>query len=88
MKTVNNILNSYIFFYNNNLLFLDNRISITDEILIIFNNCLKFFIVNWIYNHLIYSYTITKMLYYLWIFILKNKIFNAIINHEYSVHNM
>lgn len=63
MKTINNILNSYIFFYNNNLLFLDNRIS--NEILITFNNCLKFFIVNLIYNHLIYSYTITKMLYYL-----------------------
>lgn len=69
MKTVNNILNFYIFFYNNNLLFLDNRISIIDKILIIFNNCLNFIkliIINLIYNYLIYSYTTTKMLYYLY----------------------
>lgn len=96
MKTVNNILNFYIFFYNNNLLFLDNRISIIDKILIIFNNCLNFIkliIINLIYNYLIYSYTTTKMLYYLYINInniniLKNKIFNTIINHKYFVHNM
>lgn len=69
MKTVNNILNFYIFFYNNNLLFLDNRISIIDKILIIFNNYLNFIkliIINLIYNYLIYSYTTTKMLYYLY----------------------
>lgn len=90
MKTVNNILNFYPFFYNNSLLFLNNRISIIDKILIIFNNCLRFLIVNLIYNYLTYNCTICNknVMLFVNIFFLKNKIFNATINREYSVHKM
>lgn len=71
-------------------MFLNNRISIIDKILIIFNNCLRFLIVNLIYNYLAYSYSICNknVMLFVNIFFLKNKIFNATINREYSVHKM